>query len=150
MGFENWLLDLTGTDISSEMLTRAGTGVYGQLEINRGLPAHYLATYFEKHHRDWRVCDRVRQRVRFTKFDLRSGPFEPGGFDLILCRNVLIYFDLQTKDKILANLRGSVAPDGYLVLGSAESIWTTDHWKATHYDTAIVYQPVGTAPGKFL
>ena len=126
MGLEDWNLQITGTDISEQILSRAREGRYLQIEVNRGLPATHLVKYFEREGLDWRIKEPLRRMVRFLPFDLRRSLSAVGPFDLIFCRNVLIYFDIPTKKQILAGLRGTLLPGGYLVLGGSESTLNLD------------------------
>jgi chemotaxis protein methyltransferase CheR len=121
-----WDLQLLATDISTEMLTRSRSGRYSQLEVSRGLPEPYLARYFEKDGQDWRICREVRRMVAFRELNLAGpwGAMAPA--DLVLLRNVLIYFDVDTKRQILARVRGLLRPGGFLVLGTAETTLNLD------------------------
>ena len=109
--------------------------------MNRGLPASYLLKYFDRDGLDWRLKERVRRMVSFERFDLRGSMRGKGPFDLIFCRNVLIYFDVETKRKILGQLRSSIVPGGYLVLGGAETTLNLDErFKRVQIDRATFYQ----------
>jgi chemotaxis protein methyltransferase CheR len=119
-GFGDWIIEILGTDISEQVLSRAREGKYMQLEVNRGLPAQYLVKYFQREGLEWRIKDNIRRMVRFEQADLRQNP-RGSGYDFVFCRNVLIYFDIPTKKQILERLRNSLTPGGYLALGSAES-----------------------------
>lgn len=123
---QGWTIEILGTDLSGQVLDRARQGKYMQIEVNRGLPAHYLVRYFSKQGLEWQLKDSVRSMVTFQKFDLRQAPAQLGTFDVILCRNVLIYFDVPTKKKILGGLRGVLRDDGCLLLGGAEAILDLD------------------------
>lgn len=117
---------ILATDLSEQILSRARAGRFFQIEVNRGLPAQYLLKYFERLQMDWVVKETVRSMVTFESFDLRLAMRRKGPFDVILCRNVLIYFDTETKRKILEQLRGALIPGGYLVLGGAETTLNLD------------------------
>jgi len=119
-GFADWNIEIVGTDLSDQILNRAREGRYLQLEVNRGLPVHYLVKYFQRDGLEWRIKDSIRRMVRFEQADLRRDQ-RAGGYDFVFCRNVLIYFDIPTKKQILERLRGALTPGGYLVLGSAET-----------------------------
>ena len=117
-----WTVDLVASDISSEMVDRAREGLYSQFEVLRGLPIQMLARHFHHEGGEWRLSPAIRNRVRFEVFNLLE-PFDSlGQFDVIFCRNVLIYFDQQTKHDVLSRLAQALAPDGYLVLGAAETM----------------------------
>jgi len=140
-GMELWNVNILGTDLSTAILEKAREGRYMQLEINRGLPAANLIKYFERDGLDWRIKEQVRRMVRFEQFDLRKSMAHRGPFDLVFCRNVLIYFDISTKRQILAGLRSTLRPGGYLVLGSAESTLNLDDTlKRIQVGRAMFYQ----------
>ncbi len=113
---------ILGTDISEQILKTARQASYGQFEMNRGLPAKYLVKYFGRDGVNWQAKDELRNMVSFRQFDLRQPMAGLGTFHIIFCRNVLIYFDTETKNKILSALYASLCPGGYLLLGGAESI----------------------------
>ena len=121
-----WNVRIIATDISAEMLGRAAAGTYSQLEVNRGLPSAYLVKYFTRAGADWQIRDDIRAMVEFRALNLA----QPWGFmppiDVLLLRNVLIYFDVATKREILARARGVLRPDGYLFLGTAETTLSID------------------------
>jgi chemotaxis protein methyltransferase CheR len=125
-GVEDFRIEILGTDLSSRILARAATGEYLQIEVNRGLPASQLVKYFRRTGVNWQIKDDVKRMVRFTAFDLRHSPAQLGTFDLILCRNVLIYFDADTRKSILARLRSALSPGGYLMLGASETTFSMD------------------------
>lgn len=113
--------DILGTDVAESVLERARTGVYTQMEVNRGLPARSLVTHFEQVGRTWRVKPSIAGMVRFERLNLsRPWPALPA-MDVILLRNVLIYFDHDTRAVVLARAIASLRPGGYLLLGGAET-----------------------------
>jgi chemotaxis protein methyltransferase CheR len=116
-----WSYEITATDISQEMLARAEAGKFTQLEVNRGLPAHMLVRYFERDGTHWRVSASLRNHITFKRLNL-AVPLPPlPQFDIVFLRNVLIYFDVETKRQVLARTSGVMRPDGWLFLGSAET-----------------------------
>ncbi|BDC51782.1 chemotaxis protein methyltransferase [Bryobacterales bacterium F-183] len=121
-GFGEWNIRVLGTDLSEQVLARARQGRYMQVEVGRGLPAPLLVKYFDRVGLEWQIKEEVRKLVRFEQFDLRRSMTGKGPFDLIFCRNVLIYFDVETKDRIMSSIYRVLAPDGYLTLGAAESM----------------------------
>ncbi|MDQ2842094.1 MAG: protein-glutamate O-methyltransferase CheR [Acidobacteriota bacterium] len=127
MGLAGWEIQIVGTDLNSQILDRARTGRYLQIEVNRGLPAPCLVKYFQRVGLEWQLSEQIRKMVKFVPFDLRQSACPMGQFDLVLCRNVLIYFDVETKKKILGQIRGSLFEKGYLVLGCAESTFNLDN-----------------------
>lgn len=122
----DWQVRLLATDISPSCLAQARRGVYRQLEVNRGLPAPYLLKYFTRDGLEYTLKDEIRLAVEFRALNLVGNwPIDIRP-DLLLMRNVLIYFDQQTKAAILAKVRKVLAPNGYLVLGAAETTLNID------------------------
>jgi chemotaxis protein methyltransferase CheR len=121
-----WRIDLQATDVSRAAIQAAREGLYNQFEVQRGLPANVLLRYFSREREMWRIAEHVRARVRFATFNLLKSFEERGLFDVIFCRNVLIYFDQNTKRDILMRLSRSLRKDGFLVLGSTETVMTAD------------------------
>ncbi|WP_263379193.1 CheR family methyltransferase [Granulicella paludicola] len=141
MGLGDWNIKILGTDLSEKILDKAREGRYLQIEVNRGLPASYLVKYFERCGFDWQLRERVRKMVHFEKFDLRQSMRTKGPFDVIFCRNVLIYFDIETKKKILTELRGTLFSGGYLCLGGTESTLNlNDQFKRVAFGRPVFYQ----------
>ncbi len=139
-GLEGWKVQIFGTDLNQQILDKAAAGKYLQIEVNRGLPAKYLVKYFTRAGLDWQISDALRAMVKFQRFDLRTSMSSFGPFDLIFCRNVLIYFDVDTKKQILASIRRTMSPGGLLALGAAETTINLDsaytrvvHGAATFY-----------------
>jgi chemotaxis protein methyltransferase CheR len=118
----NWSVTITATDLSESMVTRCGEARFSQLEVNRGLPAAMLMRYFRREGADWRLDEGIRRMVdvRTANLVVPSSLPRGTGFDLVMLRNVLIYFDGATKDRILADAHGRMKADGVLMLGSAE------------------------------
>ena len=98
-GLSDWNIQILGTDFSSQVLERARSGKYQQIEVNRGLPAALLVKHFRRSGVDWQLSEPVRRMVRFETIDLRKSMRALGPFDLVFCRNVMIYFDAETKKK---------------------------------------------------
>jgi len=117
----DWHVQILATDISTRMVARASTGAYNQLEVNRGLPAPFLVKYFEQTETDWRLKTEIRGKVTYQQHNLVRDAPPSGSWDIILLRNVLIYLDNGMKRPILEAMRTSLRPDGYLILGGAET-----------------------------
>ncbi len=120
---QGWNFEIVGTDICEAVLDKARKGTYSQFEVQRGLPIKLLVKYFDKAGEGWQVKPEIRNMVKYKTFNLLE-PFSGlGQFDIIFCRNVLIYFDQPTKKGILERLNERVPTDGFLVLGAAESVF---------------------------
>jgi chemotaxis protein methyltransferase CheR len=100
----------------------AKEGKYNQLEINRGVPAPLLLKYFTQRGMDWQVDDSLRKQIDFCKMNLLDGPGSWGPFDLVLIRNVLIYFDMNAKRSVLTHIKNALNPEGYLIVGATEAL----------------------------
>lgn len=116
-----WRVEIVATDLSNEVLEKAKTGVYSQFEVQRGLPIQLLVKYFEKIGEMWQIDASIRAMVQYKTHNLLE-PAPIGKFDIIFCRNVLIYFDQELKAKVLGDLSNMVPEDGYLLLGGAETV----------------------------
>jgi chemotaxis protein methyltransferase CheR len=117
-----WQIEIIATDISSEALRRARSGIYSQFEVQRGLPIMLLLKYFKQIGENWQIGPDIRAMVQFRVLNLISDFSRLGMFDLVFCRNVLIYFDQPTKISVLDRLAQNLDRDGYLVLGAAETV----------------------------
>jgi chemotaxis protein methyltransferase CheR len=115
-------VEIVGTDIARDQLTRARDGVYSQFEVQRGLPVQMLMRYFKKDENNWRIADTIRAIAQFREFNLLSDLRSLGRFDIVFCRNVLIYFDQPTKARVLEAIATLMPPDGMLYLGGAETV----------------------------
>jgi chemotaxis protein methyltransferase CheR len=115
-------VEIVGTDIARDQLARAREGVYSQFEVQRGLPVQMLMKYFRKDDSNWRIADTIRAMAQFREFNLLSDLRSLGRFDIVFCRNVLIYFDQPTKMRVLEAIAGVMPPDGMLYLGGAETV----------------------------
>ncbi len=123
---KEWKISLLASDVSREVLGRAREGRFNQIEVNRGLPAALLVKYFQQHGSQWQLREDVRAMVDFQEINLtRPWPLLPR-MDLILLRNVMIYFDVAMKKLILGRMARLLRPDGYLVLGGAETTFNLD------------------------
>lgn len=116
-----WRVEILATDISDRALAVARAGAYSQFEVQRGLPIAQLMRYFRQEGERWQVNEFVRSAVTFRRFNLLDDFRRFGAFDMIICRNVLIYFDVRRKSDIFGRMASVLAADGYLVLGTAES-----------------------------
>jgi chemotaxis protein methyltransferase CheR len=117
-----WRTEIVGTDISREILQKARTGLYSQFEVQRGLPIQLLVKYFKKRDDQWEIDPAIRSMVQYKEWNLLQDLKALGQFDVVFCRNVLIYFDQPTKSKVLENMAKQMTDDAVLYLGGAETV----------------------------
>ena len=117
-----WRIEIIGTDLSNEVLEKAKAGVYSQFEVQRGLPIQMLVKYFTQNGETWQISADIRAMVQYRPLNLLQDFSALGSFDVIFCRNVLIYFDQPTKIDVLERCARILDPDGFLVLGAAETV----------------------------
>lgn len=118
--WEGWTVDITATDVSEAAVERARAGFYSQFEIQRGLPVGAMLRWFEQVGQDWRVKRDLARYIRFRRHNLLTA--QTGQFDLILCRNVLLYFSTDRRREAFDRLAASLQPDGFLMLGAGETV----------------------------
>ena len=119
---QGWRFEIVATDLSNEMVERARAGLYSQFEVQRGLPIQLLVKYFKQEGDRWRIDAGLKSTITFRPFNLLEDMRSLGQFDVVYCRNVLIYFDQPTKARVLDNVAGQLAGDGVLFLGGAETV----------------------------
>jgi chemotaxis protein methyltransferase CheR len=143
-GLADWKVSLLATDLSQAALERAREGRYGRIEVNRGLTAALLVRYFQQHGAHWQLSADVRRMVDFRQMNL-ARPWPPlPRMDLVLLRNVLIYFDVEMKKSVLGRLAALLRPDGYLLLGGAETTYNLDDsYRRVEQLKSGFYQRVG-------
>jgi chemotaxis protein methyltransferase CheR len=117
-----WRSEIVATDLSQEVLEKSKAGLYSQFEVQRGLPIQLLVKYFTQLGEFWQLSADIRGMVQHRQLNLLQDFSHLGKFDVIFCRNVLIYFDQETKTSIFERLARMLEPDGYLMLGAAESV----------------------------
>jgi chemotaxis protein methyltransferase CheR len=117
-----WRIEILGTDLSTEVLEKAKAGIYSQFEVQRGLPIQLLVKYFAQVGEAWQIAPELRAMVQYRPLNLLHNFSHLGVFDVVFCRNVLIYFDQETKADVFDRLARVLQPDGYLVLGAAETV----------------------------
>jgi chemotaxis protein methyltransferase CheR len=150
-----WRIEILATDISTEVLEKARAGIYSQFEVQRGLPIALLVKYFSQVGNLWQIAPEIRAMVQFRPLNLLREFSHLGAFDVVFCRNVLIYFDQDTKAKVLQNIAQMTRADGYLVLGAAETVvGLTDAFAPTpdqrglYVPTPMARRMVGTGIGR--
>ena len=137
----NYNIRLLGTDISDSAVAQASYASYNKFEVSRGLDQKRLNRYFNKAEDKWRINDKIRIMVQFQKMNLMKPFTGIGKFDIILCRNVMIYFTEEDRKRIYTNLARALEPDGYLLIGSTESLTNvTDLFKSQRYLKSTFYQ----------
>lgn len=148
-------IEIVGTDISESALAMAREGAYSQFEVQRGLPITLLMKYFKQVGDKWMISDDIKKMVKFSNFNLLNDMKALGTFDIIFCRNVLIYFDEKTKGQILARMSQQIQQDGFLFLGGAETtLGITDKFKPLETHRGLYVRPdfpgmpagIGAAP----
>ena len=117
-----WRIEILATDLSTEVLEKAKAGIYSQFEVQRGLPIQMLVKYFAQVGDTWQIAPDIRAMVQFRPFNLLADFTNLGRFDVVFCRNVLIYFDHETKTGVLNRIGKVLESDGYLMLGAAETV----------------------------
>ena len=120
--WRGWTIDVLGTDVSSAVIDRARKGVYSQFEVQRGLGINQTIRWFEECDDGWRAVEDLRRGARFQVHNLLEAPPHPGGFDIVLCRNVLLYLTAEKRRLAFDRLASAVAPDGWLMLGAGETV----------------------------
>ena len=142
--WQGWTIDIIGTDVSHRAIATARSGLYSQFEVQRGLGVTQMLRHFDETPRGWLVRDDVRRMVRFAQGNLLTGQ-HPGRipFDLVLCRNVLLYFDRQVRTQAFARLSSAVMPDGFLMLGAGETVVGQTDRFVPSARRASFFEPVG-------
>ena len=136
-------VSITATDLSREMVERTKAGRFTQLEVNRGLPAPMLVRHFTRAGNEWEVAPALRRMVTASECNLAAPLPRMGPFDVVYLRNVLIYFDLPTKQSILRRVRELMRPDGWLFLGAAETtLGVDDSWERVVLGRSSAYRPL--------
>ncbi|VUD56481.1 Chemotaxis protein methyltransferase Cher2 [Thalassocella blandensis] len=138
----NMAVDIVATDLSSEVLQQARSGIYDQLSISRGLSPERLKSYFDDvGEGKWKAKSLIQNRISYRALNLLDGYVTLGKFDIIFCRNVLIYFSAETKREILIKLHNALRPNGLLFLGSSESLaGATDYFDMVHCNPGVLYR----------
>jgi chemotaxis protein methyltransferase CheR len=146
-----WRVEILATDLSQEVLEKSRSGRYSQFEVQRGLPIQLLVKYFKQSGEFWQINADIRAMVQHRQINLLHDFSQLGTFDVIFCRNVLIYFDQDTKINIFNRLAKAMEPDGFLVLGAAETVVGLTDAFQPHAERRGLYRPSGkravSAPG---
>ena len=143
----DWTIEILGTDVSGKAIEQARTGTYSQFEIQRGISVAQMLNFFSETPRGWKVADKVLSMTRFEQRNILDLPPAPGRFDLVLCRNCLLYFDPETRRSAFERLGSGIAPDGFLMLGAGETVvGQTDRFEPAPCGSAhaAIVLPAGT------
>jgi chemotaxis protein methyltransferase CheR len=147
MELAGWRIEIVATDLSMEVLEKSKSGIYSQFEVQRGLPIQLLVRHFKQIGDMWQVNPDIRAMVQHRQLNLLHDFSQLGTFDVIFCRNVLIYFDQDTKINIFNRLARLIEADGFLVLGAAETVvGLTDTFKPLPERRGL-YRPSGVRGG---
>jgi len=136
-----WRVEIVATDLSQAVLEKSKSGIFSQFEVQRGLPIQLLMKYFKQAGDIWEISPEIRAMVQFRQLNLLQDFSQLGTFDLIFCRNVLIYFDQPTKSAIFARLAQRLEADGYLALGAAETVVGLTEAFKPHPERRGIYRP---------
>lgn len=149
--WDGWTIDILGTDISQKAIEKARSGLFSQFEVQRGLSVAEMLRHFDETARGWQIAAPLRSAVRFAQHNVLDAPPSGGKFDLIMCRNVLLYFAPDTRKQAFARLQNGLALDGYLMLGAGETvvgqteIFAPSAGRASLYQTCAASSPVPLA-----
>ena len=122
LAWHGWTIDILATDVSTSAINRARNGTYTQFEVQRGLGVKQMIRWFEEHDGGWRAVETLRKPVRFQVHNLLEKPPHPGDFDIVLCRNVLLYLSPEKRTLAFERLSSAMAPEGWLLLGAGETV----------------------------
>lgn len=142
--WNGWTIEILGTDISTRAIDAARRGVYSQFEIQRGLSVGRMLSFFEETDRGWSTTDRMSRLTRFNRHNLLDTPPSAAPFDLILCRNVLLYFDAATRARAFRRLWDAMQHDGWLMLGAGETVVGQTNLFQASRQVSGIYSPVST------
>lgn len=152
---DDWRIEIQATDISRAMLDKARAGLYTQFEVQRGLPIAMLMKYFRQNGDKWEIDPTIRGMVEYGEFNLLNDPTPMGQFDIVFCRNVLIYLDTPTKTRVLENIWKLMPADGVLYMGGAETVMgVTEKFLPVNehrgmYSRVLTGQTSGQAPTNY-
>ena len=147
----DWTIEILGTDVSGKAIEQARTGTYSQFEIQRGISVAQMLNFFSETPRGWKVADKILSMTRFEQRNILDLPPAPGRFDLVLCRNCLLYFDPETRRSAFERLGSGIAPDGFLMLGAGETVvGQTDRFEPAPCGSAMYVPKIGNGVGSVL
>ena len=141
--WRGWTIDILGSDVSTSCIDRARSGAYSQFEVQRGLGINQMIKWFEECSDGWRAVEALRKPVRFQVHNLLEHPPHPGDFDIVLCRNVLLYLSPEKKTLAFERIAGAMAEDGWLMLGAGETVIGQTSKLAADINARGLYRLVG-------
>ncbi len=140
--WKGWTIEILGTDVSGKVVETARSGLYTQFEIQRGISVAQMLNFFAESRGNWQASDKIRSMTRFQQHNILDYPPSPGRFDLVMCRNVLLYFDPATRATAFDRVAAGIANDGWLMLGAGETVvGQTDRFKPAACGSSL-YRPV--------
>lgn len=139
--WHGWKIEILGTDVSRNAITRARAGIYTQFEIQRGLPVRQMLRWFDSRNEDWHALPEITKRVNFQVHSLLDEPLGAGRFDVVLCRNVLLYFPPPVRVEVFGRLREAIADDGVMMLGAGETVLGHTDLFESDPDVRGLYRP---------
>lgn len=137
--FSGWNIQICATDLSNQALETAQKGLYSHFEVQRGMPINYLLRYFSQHKDHWQINDYIKSKVQFKQFNLMDSFEHIGQFDLILCRNVMIYFNINQKKEVLRKFESCLTYNGFMIIGSSESLIGLNSKYQSHKESKHIY-----------
>ena len=144
--WQDWTIEIVGTDISGKAIEQAQSGVYSQFEIQRGISVAQMLNFFAEAQGGWKVSEKIKAMTRFERQNILDFPPSPGKFDLVLCRNVLLYFAPETRRTAFDKLASGLASDGFLMLGAGETVvGQTDRFEPSGLGSALYCPAIGKA-----
>jgi chemotaxis protein methyltransferase CheR len=143
----DWTIDILGTDVSGTVIEVARKGCYSQFEIQRGLGVTQMIRWFDETDAGWQAQERIRNKVRFGVHNLLDQPPALGRFDIVLCRNVMLYFDAANRVRAFDRLASAMSPDGWLMLGAGETVVGQTERFAPERSFVGFYRPVESKAG---
>jgi chemotaxis protein methyltransferase CheR len=143
-----WTIDILGTDVSGKAIASARGGIYSQFEIQRGISVAQMLNFFTATDDGWQASDRIRQMIRFQQHNVLDAVPASEPFDLVLCRNVMLYFDIATRKRVFDRIAGALGPGGWLMLGAGETVaGQTDRFEPAGCGSSL-YRPLDGRPAE--
>jgi chemotaxis protein methyltransferase CheR len=143
-----WTIDILGTDVSGKAIASARGGIYSQFEIQRGISVAQMLNFFTATDDGWQASDRIRQMIRFQQHNVLDAVPASEPFDLVLCRNVMLYFDIATRKRVFDRIAGALGPGGWLMLGAGETVAGQTHRFEPAGCGSSLYRPLDGRPAE--